>query len=108
MGRENLLRMYPCYEFPLDYEGFSYLVIFGKHKNGWFISLPKNNLSCEAADPMSVAYNRSKLIEKGTIDGDFALLVAEMIKELWFVEKLGGRKEYEEQWKLQESELKIL
>ena len=108
MGRENVLRMYPCYEFPLDYEGFSYLVIFGKHVNGWFISLPKNNVSCEAADPLDVAYNRSSLVEQGKLEGDFALLIAEMIKELWDREKLSGRKEYEEQWKLQESELKIL
>ena len=102
MGKESLLRMYPCYEFPVDYDGFSYLVIFGKHINGWFICLPRNNVSCEAADPMDVTYNRSNLIEKGKLDGDFALLIAEMIKDCWFYEKLSGRKENEEIWKSQE------
>lgn len=104
MGRERLLRMYPCYEFPVDYDGFSYLVIFGKHVNGWFISLPRNNVSCEAADPLNVAYNRSNLIENGKLDEGFAFLVAEMIKELWHREKLGSRKENEELWKSEESE----
>lgn len=108
MGKENLLRMYPRYEFPLDYEGFSYLVIFGKHINGWFICLPRNNVSCEAADPLDIPYNQSKLIENGKLDEDFALLVANMIKELWYREKLGSRKEYEEIWKSEELELKIL
>lgn len=102
MGKESVLRMYPCYEFPLDYDGFSYLVIFGKHINGWFISMPRNNVSCEAADPLNVDYNRSNLVEKGKLDGDFALFIAEMIKELWFHEKLSGRKELEEIWKSQE------
>ena len=102
MGKESLLRMYPCYEFPVDYDGFSYLVIFGRHINGWFISLPRNNVSCEAASPLDITYNRANLIEKGNIDGDFALLVAKMIEELWKREKLGGRKEYEEIWKSQE------
>ncbi len=104
MGRERLLSMYPCYEFPVDYDGFSYLVIFGKHKKGWFISLPRNNVSCEAADPLDVAYNRSNLIENGNLDEGFAFLVAEMIKELWYREKLGLRKENEELWKSEESE----
>ena len=108
MGRERVLRMYPCYEFSVDYEGFSYLVIFGKHINGWFISLPRNNVSCEAADPLDVTYNLQNLVGKGNLDGDLALFVANMIKELWYHEKLGGRKEYEEEWKLQESESKIL
>ena len=108
MGRENLLRMYPCYEFPVDYEGFSYLVIFGKHLDGWFICIPKDNFSCYAADPLDATANRQNLIEQCKLDGDFALLVANMIKELWYHEKLGGRKEYEEQWKSEELELKIL
>lgn len=102
MGRERILSMYPCYEFPLDYDGFSYLVIFGKHINGWFICLPRNNVSCEAADPLDINYNQTNLVEKGGLDGDFALLIANMIKDLWYREKLGGRKEYEEIWKSQE------
>ena len=102
MGKVSLLSMYPCYEFPMDYEGFSYLVVFGKHINGWFISMPKNNVSCEAADPLDVTYNRANLIEKGNLEGDFALLIANMIKEIWYREKLDSRKENEEIWKSQE------
>lgn len=102
MGWERFLSMYPCYEFSVDYQGFSYLVIFGKHVNGWFISLPRINVSCESADPLNVDYNRSNLVEKSKLDGDFALFIAEKIKDLWYREKLGGRKENEELWKSQE------
>lgn len=104
MAKKSLLRMYPCYEFPMEYEGFSYLVIFGKHINGWFISLPMQNISCEASNPLDATCNRSNLIEKGKLDGGFAYLVAELIKELWYREKLGSRKENEELWKSEESE----
>ena len=100
MGRERVLSMYPCYEFSFDYEGFSYLVIFGKHVNGWFICMPRNNVCCEAADPMDVPYNQGNLMMH--LDGDFALLIANMIKETWYREKLGSRKENEEIWKSQE------
>lgn len=50
-------------EFSLDIEGLSYLVIYGKHINGYYICVPNWGWGCEASGPDSVGYNEEKLRE---------------------------------------------
>lgn len=45
--------------------GWTYLVIYGKHINGYFCSIPNWKWGCEMAGPDEVAYNSDKLIDCG-------------------------------------------
>lgn len=47
---------------------YSYLMIYGKHVNGYFCSVPGWKWGCEMAAPNEVAYNRNQLIDCGTND----------------------------------------
>lgn len=54
------------FEHDIAFDGFSYLVIFGKHINGGFIAIPNWNICCEAsALPDNAAYNTEKLVRAG-------------------------------------------
>lgn len=44
-------------EFSVDYDGNNYLVIYGRHINGWFIAVPNWRVSSEAGEPEAVFYN---------------------------------------------------
>lgn len=48
-------------EFSVDYDGNNYLVIYGRHVNGWFIAVPNWRVSSEAGEPEAVFYNTEKL-----------------------------------------------
>lgn len=48
-------------EFSVDYDGNSYLVIYGHHINGWFIAVPNWRISSEAGKPEDIFYNTEKL-----------------------------------------------
>lgn len=49
------------YEISVDYQGANYLIIYGKHINGWFIACPNWQFCTEAASPDDVFYNTEKL-----------------------------------------------
>ncbi len=61
--------------------GLSYLTIYGRHINGYFIALPKKGIAAEQTEPADVAYNRDKLIEAG-LDQEAAQAIAEEIKAI--------------------------
>lgn len=42
--------------------GCNYLVIYGKHVNGYFCCIPNWNIACEMAEPSDVFYNRERLL----------------------------------------------
>ena len=41
--------------------GFSYLVIYGRHVNGYFCAIPNLSIACEMTNPEDVLYNSIKL-----------------------------------------------
>lgn len=66
------------FEHDIQFNGCSYLVIYGKHINGCFIAIPNWNICAEAGD--SVSYNTEKLESCG-LDSETALTIAQHIKE---------------------------
>lgn len=57
------------YEFSVDYDSCNYLIIYGMHINGWFISILNHRICTEAAEPEDVLYNTEKLITAGMDPG---------------------------------------
>lgn len=49
-------------EISVDINGVSYLVIYGKHINNWFISILNRNVCTEVGCPEDFAYNVEKLV----------------------------------------------
>ena len=49
------------FEANLEANGSSFLVIYGKHANGYFIAIPNWGVCCEAAEPSDTFYNAEKL-----------------------------------------------
>lgn len=71
-------------EFAVDYMESSYLVIVGKHVNGWFIAIPNWKKSVEAGHPECEFYNFEKLVS--IFDEDKASLIASAISFVWLME----------------------
>ncbi len=67
-------------EIFMDYDGCSYVVIYGTHINGRFIALPAYGKSCEAGEPWDIFLNCKKLEDCGFVDGT-AEAIAQAIKE---------------------------
>lgn len=53
------------HEISVDFDGFSYLVIFGSHINGGFIAIINHGICCEASSPDNISYNVERLIRAG-------------------------------------------
>lgn len=49
------------FEISVSTCGCNFLVIYGKHVNGYFCCIPNWNIACEMVEPSNVFYNRSKL-----------------------------------------------
>ena len=69
-------------EFSADWNGFNFLIIYGRHVNGWFIAIPNWNKCTEAGDPESVEYNAEKLARTYMQEGA-PMYLAQAIKEHW-------------------------
>lgn len=54
-----------AFEISVDYNGFNYLVIFGHHVNGGFITVVNHGICCEASTSDSIAYNMDRLTRAG-------------------------------------------
>lgn len=67
------------FEYTIEIDGYSYLVIYGKHINGYFCCVPNWSWGCEMAQPIDVAYNSEKLITMG-VDKKVAKILAESIR----------------------------
>lgn len=68
------------FEMQISYNGFSYLLIYGKHINGYFCCVPGWKWGCEMAMPGEVGYNARKLMVAGA-DKDVAFALSDAIKE---------------------------
>lgn len=48
-------------EFSVDWNGYTFLIIYGQHKNGWFIAIPNWNVCVESAEPENDSHNTTVL-----------------------------------------------
>ena len=58
---KDTYRVSKTYEISVNCGGNNYLIIYGKHINGWFIAIPNWNICTEAGHPSNVFYNTEKL-----------------------------------------------
>ncbi len=72
--------IYNVTEIFIDYNGYSYNIIYGTHTNGGFIALPAYGKSCGAGEPWDLFLNRKKLEDCGFDEGT-AEAIAHAIKE---------------------------
>lgn len=79
---QNTYEVTKTHEFSVDWNGFNFLIIYGKHKNGWFIAIPNWNVCTEAGEPTSVDYNATKLAQTHIHD-TAPVYLAKAIKEHW-------------------------
>ena len=79
------------YEISVDIGDFNYLVIYGQHINGWFISILNWNVCTEAAQPECIVYNAErfdcvlqKMLSRNMLKKfDVAYVLAELICRYW-------------------------
>lgn len=69
------------FEASIDANGYNYLVIYGKHINGYFCCIPNWQISCEMAEPGDTYYNANKLIGAG-INDSAAKALAKDIRDI--------------------------
>lgn len=69
------------FEATIDTCGYCYLVIYGRHVNGYFCAIPNFGISCEMAEPSDTFYNMERLIGVG-IGERSARELAKAIKEI--------------------------
>lgn len=74
--------VFDVYEISVDCGGWNYLVIFGKHINGWFAAIPNHNVCAEISDPADVYYNTVK-ISTAIKDAAIGVTLAVAIKKYW-------------------------
>lgn len=68
-------------EIGVNIPGHGYfLVIYGKHANGYFCALPSWNYACEMADPDDTFYNTERLSGAGLSEST-AKTIVQCIKE---------------------------
>lgn len=69
------------FEFNCNYNGSSYVVLYGEYVNGYFCCIPSENISCDMAEPNDLFYNRESL-EKSGIESEFASVIVSSIKNI--------------------------
>ena len=62
------------FEANIEANGCSYLVIYGKHVNGYFMCIPNFGFGCEMSDPADMFWNCESMINAGILDGDMVLV----------------------------------
>ena len=68
------------FEHEIQFNGWSYVVIFGRHINGGFINIPNWNIGTKASGEGSVLYNAEQLIKAG-LDEPTAWTIAQHISD---------------------------
>ena len=72
------------FEANINVCGSCYLVIFGRHINGYFCAIPNFGLSCEMAEPSDTFYNTESLIGVGVWEKaaqELAKAIREIVKD---------------------------
>ncbi len=67
-------------ELKIQVEEQKFLVIYGRHINGYYIALPGQYISCEALGPDDVRQNTKYLSQAG-LRSDYAEVVCTAIKD---------------------------
>ena len=70
------------HEISVDWNGWNFLIIYGKHINGWFIAIPNWELCVEASEPTNVDFNTARLYSK-IEDYNRSRALAKAICEHW-------------------------
>lgn len=69
-------------ELSIDWNGYNFLVIIGKHINGWYIAIPNWNICIEASEPTDSFYNSEKL-SKALNNVHMGNAISDAIAEYW-------------------------
>ena len=69
------------FETNIDTNGCSYLIIYGKHVNGYFCCIPNWNIGCEMSDPNDTFWNYESLCHTN-ISEQAAEIIAKEIKKI--------------------------
>ncbi len=69
-------------EVSMDWGGNSYLLVCGRHVNGWFIAIPNWGVCAEAACPTDTFYNAGAL-SRALGDRKAGQAIAEAVCQLW-------------------------
>ncbi len=70
------------HEISIDWNGYNFLIIYGRHINGWFIAIPNWEVCIESSDPADAFYNSEKLA-KALNKANAGVELANAIKEHW-------------------------
>lgn len=74
--------VFGVHEISVDWNGFNFLVIYGKHAGGWFVAIPNWKKCVESAEPSDYQHNAKKL-SSSFDDTDMGEALATAIKEHW-------------------------
>lgn len=67
------------FEHSLSFNGYSYLVIFGRHINGGFIAIPNWNKCTEASRFIGDVWENTERLKKQGLNKETAQAIAEYI-----------------------------
>lgn len=97
IGKAEIRQSYDTtetHEASIDWNGNNYLVIYGRHINGWYIAIPNWQISTEAGIPTDTFYNTERL--SAVMGKRAGKAIAEAVREHWeFI-----------QWQLEEEQRK--
>lgn len=87
MGKEKIDILYgewieEIHNFRIGWDGWRFLVIYGKGPDGWFASIPNRETCIEIAEPDNIRYNSEKLESRIGIEG-IGEILAKSIKKNW-------------------------
>lgn len=71
------------HNFKFGWNGYRFLVIYGKGPDGWFVSIPSHNTCIEIAEPQNVGYNSERLDLGNTNIEGIGIVLAKAIKKNW-------------------------
>ncbi len=80
MKIENNFKANVLFEISVSDGNNSYLVIYGKHINGYYCCIPNWKIGCEMAEPNDIYYNKNLLFRAG-LEMEAAEGVANIIAE---------------------------
>lgn len=70
------------FEASIDVAGYNYLVIYGKHINGYFCAIPNWKIACEMSTPDDTLYNFEHLHMAGIKSPAVAKTLAKQIRDI--------------------------
>lgn len=79
---KNTYEVSKTQEISVDWDGYNFLIIYGKHINGWFIAIPNWNCCTEAGQPTNDSYNTEKLSKVIDIE-NAPSVIAKAVREHW-------------------------